>query len=168
MIKLFYSGTYCAKHKLINESNVYTMLKNDIRSKLVGNVKDVVYASDGVVIKGNKNVIYIGGFYYENQDKQISVCENVVLEELKQIDKCDLVVANLMHYSAIATVTEIMYAAFKNKKIVVFCNPKITNSSIESEYWFPIYSIKKICNNVEIKYISNEEEIVDYVNSLRE
>ena len=73
-----------------------------------------------------------------------------------------------MHYSAIATVTEIMYAAFKNKKIVVFCNPKITNSSIESEYWFPIYSIKKICNNVEIKYISNEEEIVDYVNSLRE
>ena len=168
MINLFYSGTYCVKHKLINECNVCTMLKNDIRSKIVGNVKDTVYASDGVVIKENKNVMYVGGFYYENQDKQISVCENVVLEELKQIDKCDLVVANLMHYSAIATVTEIMYAAFKNKKIVVFCNPKITNSSIESEYWFPIYSIKKICNNVEIKYISNEEEIIDYVNSLKE
>ncbi len=31
----------------------------------------------------------------------------------RNIDKCDLVVVNLTKYSAIATVTEIIYAAFK-------------------------------------------------------
>lgn len=31
---------------MINEKNVLEMLKDDIRSKIVGNVKDTVYASD--------------------------------------------------------------------------------------------------------------------------
>ena len=38
-----------------NENNVLEMLKDDIRSRIVGNVKDTVYASNGVVIKNNKN-----------------------------------------------------------------------------------------------------------------
>ena len=88
---------------MINEENVLEMLKDDIRSKIVGNVKDTVYASDGVIIEKNKNVMYIGGFYYEKQDKNKTVCENVVSEELKQIDRCDLVVANLTKYSANAS-----------------------------------------------------------------
>ena len=36
---------------MINEKNVLEMLKDDIRSKIVGNVKDTVYASDGVIIE---------------------------------------------------------------------------------------------------------------------
>ena len=56
MIKLFYSGTYKVRHEMINEENVLEMLKDDIRSKIVGNVKDTVYASDGVIIEKNKNV----------------------------------------------------------------------------------------------------------------
>ena len=55
--------------------------------------------------------MYVGGFYYEKEDPNKSTCENVVREELKQIDKCDMVIANLMNYSAIASVTEILYAA---------------------------------------------------------
>ena len=50
MIKMFYSGTYKVRHEKINEDNVLEMLKDDIRSKIVGNVKDTVYASDGVII----------------------------------------------------------------------------------------------------------------------
>ena len=45
MIKLFYSGTYCTRHELINENNVLEMLKDDIRSKIVGNVKETIYSS---------------------------------------------------------------------------------------------------------------------------
>lgn len=167
MIKIFYSGTYKVRHELINEDNVLEMLKDDIRSKIVGNVKDTVYASDGVVIKNNSNVMYIGGFYYEKQDSNKTVCENVVSEELKQIDKCDLVIANLTKYSAIATVTEILYASFKKKKIVIFCDPKVTSYEVEGEYWFPIIASKELNKNIEIKFINNEEEIVDYVNSLK-
>lgn len=166
MVKIFYSGTYIVRHELINENNVCEMLKNDIRSKIVGNVKDTVYASDGVIIKNNKNVMYVGGFYYEKQNKNKTVCENVVDEELKQIDKCDLVIANLTKYSAIASVTEIIYAAFKNKKIVIFCDPSITSYKVEGEYWFTILTCKKIDKNVEIKYIKNEDEIIDYINKL--
>ena len=168
MIKLFYSGTYKVRHELINENNVLDMLKDDLRSKIVGNVKDTVYASDGVIIKGNNNVMYVGGFYYERQDKNKSVCENVVNEELKQIDKCDMVIVNLTKYSAIASITELIYAAFKNKKIVIFCDPNITSYKVEGEYWFPILTCKELNKNIEIKFINNEQEIIDYINNLKE
>lgn len=167
MIKLFYSGTYKVRHEFINENNVCEMLKDDLRSRIVGNVENTIYASDGVVLKNNPNVIYVGGFYYEKQDKNKTVCENVVCEELKEIDKCDIVVANLTKYSAIASVTEIMYAAFKGKKIVIFCDPKITSYEVEGEYWFPILASKELNKNVEVRYISNEDEIVDYINRLK-
>ena len=165
-MKLFYSGTYNVRHELINESNVLEMLKDDIRSKIVGSVKDVVYHSDGVTLKSNKNVTYVGGFYYEKKHINKSVCESVVIEELKQIDKCDIVVCNLMHYSAIASISEIMYAAYKQKKIVIFCDPKITNYKVEGEYWFPILTVKKLDKNVKVFYVNSEDEIIDYINKL--
>lgn len=167
-MKLFYSGTYKVRHELINEDNILEMLKDDIRTKIVGNVKDTVYASNGVVIKNNPNVIYIGGFYYEKKHENKSVCESVVLEELRQIDECDIVVANLMKYSAIASITEIIYAASKKKKIVIFCDPDITNYEVTGEYWFPIITTKELVDNVEIKYTKDENDIVKYINKLKE
>lgn len=168
MIKLFYSGTYKVRHEFINEDNVLEMLKDDVRSKIVGDVPSTVYASDGVVIKNNKNIMYVGGFYYEKQNKNKSVCENVVSEELNQIDRCDLVIVNLTKYSAIASVTELIYAAFKQKKIVIFCDPKVTSYKIQGEYWFPILTCKELNKNIEVKFIEDEEEIIDYINNLKE
>lgn len=168
MLKTFYSGTYKVRHELINENNILEMLKDDTRSKIVGDVKDTVYASSGVVTKANKNVMYIGGFYYEKQNPNKSICENVVSEELKQIDNCDIVIANLMNYSAIASITEIIYAAFKKKKIVIFCDPNITSYEVEGEYWFPILTVKQLNPNVEVKFVDSDEEIVKYVHNLSE
>ncbi len=168
MIKLFYSGTYKVRHEMINRDNVLEMLKDDMRSKIVGNVYDTVYASDGIIIKNNKNVMYIGGFYYEKQNEGKSVCENVVFEELKQIDRCDLIVVNLMNYSAIASVTEMIYAAYKNKQIEIFCNPNITSYDVCGEYWFPILTAKKLDNNVNVHFVNNEDEIIDFINNLPE
>ena len=168
MIKIFYSGTYNVRHEFINKDNVEEMLKGDLRSKIVGNVKDTIYASDGVVIKGNKNVMYIGGFYYEKNHPEKTVCESVVYEELRQIDKCDLVIANLTKYSAISTVTEIIYATFHNKKVVVFCDPNVTSYEVEGEYWFPILTAKQVNKDVEIRFINDENEIVDYINKIGE
>lgn len=167
MIKIFYSGTYKVRHEFINKENVLDMLKDDMRSKIVGNVKDTVYASNGVVIKENKNVMYIGGFYYEKEHPGKSTCESVVYEELKQIDHCDLVIVNLMNYSAIASVTELIYAAFKGKKVVIFCNPEITSYEVQGEYWFPIITAKELNKNVEVKFVNNEDEIVNYINNLK-
>lgn len=166
MIKLFYSGTYKVRHEMINKENVLEMLKDDIRSKIVGNVKNTVYASDGVILKNNKNIMYIGGFYYEKQDKSKTICENIVSEELKQIDNSDLVVVNLTKYSAIATISEMIYAAFKSKRMIIFCDPKITSYKVEGEYWFPIITCKELNKNIEIKFVENEEEIIEYINKL--
>lgn len=168
MIKMFYSGTYKVRHELINKNNVLEMLKDDIRSKIVGNVEDTIYASDGVIIKNNRNIMYVGGFYYEKMNNNKSICENVVIEELKEIDKCDLVVVNLMNYSAIATITELMYAAYKNKKIIIFCDPKITSFNIEGEYWFPILAAKNLAKNIEVVFINNEVELINYINDIKE
>ena len=166
MVKLFYSGTYNTRHELITKDNVCDMLKDDMRSKIVGNVEDTVYSSDGIITKSNPNVMYVGGFYYEKENEGKSVCENVVYEELKQIDRCDLVVANLTKYSAIATVTELIYAAFLKKKIVIFCNPKITSYEVSGEYWFPILTIKQIDENVEVIFVEDENKIIDYIKKL--
>ena len=97
--------------------------------------------------------MYIGGFYYEKNDNNKTVCESVVEEELKEIDKCDIMVANLTKYSAIATITEIIYASFKKKKIVIFCDPNVTSYEVEGEYWFPILTCKKLNKNIEIIFI---------------
>ena len=166
MKKLFYSGTYKTRHELINKENVFEMLKDDIRSKIVGDVKDTVYSSDGVIISKNPNFMYIGGWYYEKEHEGKTTRESVVLEELNQIDRCDIVVANLRSYSAIATITELMYAAMKNKQIVIFCDPKITSYEISGEYWFPIITLKELDKNVEVRYVESDDEIVDYINKI--
>lgn len=121
----------------------------------------------GVILKNNKNVKYIGGFYYEKEHSGKTTCESVVLEELNQIDNCDIVVANLTNYSAIASITEIIYAAMKKKRIVIFCNPKITSYEVEGEYWFPILTAKNLSKNTKVIFIQNEDEIIDYINNLK-
>ena len=168
MIKIFYSGTYKVRHEFINRDNVCEMLKDDVRSKIVGNVHDTVYASDGVVLESNPDVMYVGGFYYEKENPGKSECENVVYEELKQIDRCDLILCNLTKYSAIASVTELLYAAHHGKRIVIFCDPNITSYQIQGEYWFPILTCKELNDNVEVRFITSEDEIIDYVNNLKE
>ena len=168
MIKMFYSGTYNARHELINKDNVCEMLKDDVRSRIVGDVKKTIYSSNGVVIKENPNVLYIGGFYYEKSHPGKTDCENVVIEELSQIDRCNLIVANLRNYSAIASVTEILYGAMKGKRIIIFCDPKITSYKISGEYWFPILTAKQLDNKVEVKFAKSDDEIIDYIKNLKE
>ena len=170
MLKIFFSSPYNIKHKDITEANALTMLKSDIRSKILGNVKDFVYASSGKVIKGNKNVMYLGGFYYE-EDKykgKYNPCEVVVRQELDQIDKSDLVLVSLLKYSAIASITELLYASFKNKKIVVFCDKNITQFETPYEYWFPLLTCMINNPHIKIIYVKNEDEIVSYINNLKE
>ena len=119
MIKIFYSSPYNIQHKHINFENAEERLQDDIRSKIIGDVKQFVYASDGVKLKGNENVLYLGGFYYEKDkfpNSKYGECENTVKCELEQINNADIVFVSLLKYSAIASVTELLYASFKGKK----------------------------------------------------
>lgn len=171
MIKIFYSSPYNIQHKYINPENAEECLKDDIRSKIIGDVKQFVYASDGVKIKGNENVLYLGGFYYEEEkflNSKYGECENTVKCELAQIDNADIVFVSLLKYSAIASVTELLYASFKGKKIVVFCDEKITQFKTEYEYWFPLITSMSLDSKVEIIFVKTEYEIIKYINNLKE
>ena len=80
----------------------------------------------------------------------------------------DIVLVSLLKYSAIASITELLYASFKNKKIIVFCDKNITRFETEYEYWFPLITSMIQNNNVQIVYVKNEEEIINYINNLKE
>ena len=171
MIKIFYSSPYNIQHKDVNFDNAEELLKDDIRSKIIGDVKKFVYGSNGVKIKKNIHVMYLGGFYYEKNTflhTKYGDCENTVRCELQQIDRADVVLVSLLKYSAIASITELLYASFKNKKIVVFCDKNITQFRAEYEYWFPLITAMIMNNHVEIIYVESEEEIIDYIHNLKE
>ena len=171
MIKIFYSSPYNIQHKDITPNNAEELLKDDIRSKIIGNVKEFIYGSDGIKIKGNNNVLYLGGFYYEKdkfKDRKYGECENTVKCELEQIDNSDIVFVSLLKYSAIASITEMIYSSFKGKKIIVFCDKNITQFKTEYEYWFPLITSMIVNNSIEIVYVENEEEIINYINNLKE
>lgn len=161
MIKIFYSSAYKVKHENINEENALAMLQSDIRSKIIGDTKQFV----------NPNVLYLGGFYYEQpkfENCKYGECENTVKNELAQIDEADIVLISLLQYSAIATITELLYASFKKKKTIVFCSKNITQFKTEYEYWFPLITGMTINQDITIKYVKTEDEIVSYINNLKE
>lgn len=171
MVKIFFSSPYNIQHKDINANNVEEKLKDDIRSKIIGNHKGFIYGSNGVKIRGNDNLLYIGGFYYEQEkynNLEYGECENTVRCELRQIDEADIVFVSLLKYSAIASVTELLYASFKNKKVVVFCDKNITKFKTEYEYWFPLITSMIQNKNIDIVYVKNEDEIINYINNLKE
>lgn len=142
------------------------MLKDDIRSKLVDNIDDVIYANDGIVTK-NPNVMYIGGFYYEKGDAK-TITEKVVNAELKQIDRSDMLVVNLIGHAAIGSVAEIMYAATKGKRMEIFMKDEGNSFEVVGEYWFPLLTLKKMHANFNIHKITDEKEIIDYILNIKE
>lgn len=165
MKKVFYSGTYSVQHQFITEENVKEMLKDDLRSKLVDKIDDVIYASDGVVTK-NPNVMYIGGFYYE-KGKGETVTEKVVNAELDQIDRADFMIVNLIGHAAIGSLAEIMYAASIGKPMIIFVKNNDNLFDVTGEYWFPLLTLKRMDVEFTLKKVDNEQEIVDYIMNLK-
>ena len=168
MINLFYTGTYSTWHAYINPSNVRDKLRDDFRSRLVERIDDVIYASDGVVTK-NPNVRYVGGFYYE-KSKGIykTETENVVAAELEQIERCDILVANLLTHAAIGSVVELFHAAKHNKAIHAFIEDKDDAFAVTGEYWFPIYTLQLYSSNITIHKVKSDREIYDFIMNLKE
>jgi hypothetical protein len=172
MIKMFVGSTYDVRHENINKDNCTKMLESDIRSRLIGDVNKFVYGGKSIILKSNNNIEYIGGFYYEQIPKSFissNNCDYIVEAELRQIDASDLVVIILMNYSAIATITELMYASFNKKRTIIFCNPKITKFEVEGEYWFPINAaLRTNKENINVVFVQDTDEIIDYINRIEE
>lgn len=164
MKKLFYSSAYNIRHSEITKQNATEKLKDDIRSKMLGDVKKFVYA-ERARLAINPGLFYVGGFYYEKENPGMSACENVVRAELDEIEEADVIMTSLLKFSSIATIAEIIYAAqFPKKEIIIFCNPEITQlDEVTSEYWFPILAAQRTNKNVRIVQVKDEGEILDFI-----
>lgn len=164
--KLFISASFDSKHKDFYEQEAAYLLRNDIRSKILGDVNSFLNKpkkNESLLI--NPEIVYVGGYYYYagiNTDT-FEGCEKLVDTQLKEIDTADLVLVVIDRCSAIATMSELLYAAYKNKEIVIFADPKVCKLDINSKYWYAIEMAKTYDDNITFINYKDVNEIIDYL-----
>ena len=164
MIKLFYSGIYASPHSQITKKNIKEKLHDDVRSHLVDNINDVLYYSKKGVLTKNPNVLYMGGFYFEKSHK--SITKGIVNSELSEILYSDLIVVNLLGNNAIASISELLYAASQNKQIEVFVKNTPNPFTVTSQYWFPIFTAIKLNKSINIHKVSSNQDVINFIMKL--
>lgn len=164
MIKLFYSGVYASPHSQITKKNIKEKLHDDVRSHLVDNINDVLYYSKKGVLTKNPNVLYMGGFYYEKFDK--SITKGIVDSELSEIFHSDLIIVNLLGDNAIASISELLYAANQNKQIEIFVKNTPNQFTVTSQYWFPIFTAIKLNKSINIHKVSSNQDVINFIMKL--
>lgn len=170
-VKLSYllPKVYIASKFIKNNKNGKLSFKNDFRSKLLGN-------EDKLLDYNFKSYIYdkyqyLGPFYNEkasNGNLTNTECESVVKCENLLIDRCDIFIAYIDEEKSPGTITELTYAAFKNKKIIVFYKPDKNNKyKIATDSWYPIISAQEVVGKEKIKItpVNNEDEIINILRS---
>ena len=170
MRTLFLGARYKVQHKDITRENAVEMLKDDIRSKLMGCYPQAWIYPSNQFIPGT-DIIYVGGFYYENGD---GTTLSIVHEEMDEIDRADIVCLDFTKPHAISTIAELFYALKKNKEIHVFIDPALTSDEITSEYWFIFNTVDRMYSedgyscpkNLIRHYVSSEEEIINIIKKL--
>lgn len=168
MKKIFFSAVYSVKHSEITPENAAEKLADDIRARMLGDVNNFLYAYIGKKILAiNPDLEYVGGFYYE-EDDAFATCQSIVNDELSEVEKADIVMVSLLKYSAIATLTELLYAArFPEKEIIIFCDPTITKFKVEYEYWYPILAACRTTKNLRVVYVKNDDEILEFIKNYK-
>jgi hypothetical protein len=168
-MKLFIGSTYNVKHSEINEENVLQKLNDDIRSKLIG-TKEFVYGGERIFLKDYPNIEYVGGFYYEETPTDFvskNSVDYIVEAELRAIEKADIVVIVLNKYSAIATISEMLFAASYKKQTYIICNPNITWFEVQGEYWFPITTAQRENpDKTEVLSVENQEQLMETLKNI--
>lgn len=141
--------------------------ENDFRTKLLqDNNKLNNYNYNSFILD---KYHYIGPFYNEKAgtgDLTSTECEQVVNCENNLIDRCDIFMAYLDNEQSPGTITELVYAALNNKKILIFYKPdEKSKYSINTDSWYPIvFSKEKVGNNnINIIPVNSTDDIVTYL-----
>ena len=143
--------------------------KNDFRTKLIGNEDDFVDFNNHSFIRdssGNLKYQYLGPFYNEKaSDGSLtsSICEEVVQTENELIDKCDIFIVYFDSNISPGSITELIYAAFKKKKIeIYYVKEDDISYELKSSNWYPIVSAIQIAEDedVKTKMVKDELEVL--------
>lgn len=145
---------------------------NDFRSKLIGTEEDFVNFNNHSFIQdknGNIKYQYLGPFYNEKaSDGSLTstVCEEVVRTENSLIDKCDIFIAYLDKDVSPGSISELIYAAFNGKRIIVYYEKEDSVSyELKSSNWYPIVTAKQLVGeeNIEVYSIDSALNIIDLI-----
>lgn len=145
---------------------------NDFRSKLIGVEEDFVNFNNHSFIVGKDGNIkyqYLGPFYNEKaSDGSLTstVCDEVVRTENTLIDKCDIFIAYLDKDLSPGSISELIYAAFKGKKIIIYYEREDSISyELKSSNWYPIVTAKQLVGeeNIEVYCIDSALNIIDLI-----
>lgn len=171
-INLFLSADYGVQHKYVNKKNVVTLMQNNIRNKLLKNPKNFAFENEGNYINKRNRLKYIGGFYYyflsgENNNNEFAEHELLTNSMIEKLESADIVVSIFDAYERIGVVSELLYAAFRNKKTIVFYYDNITKFQKEFEYWYPIILAQNINPEIELIKVEKEDEIVKYIKKIK-
>ncbi|MBQ5690140.1 MAG: hypothetical protein IIV24_01470 [Alistipes sp.] len=123
----------------------------DYRSKLLGGADKMLYGEGELVIKDG--ISYIGPYYFETEDME---AEDIVAIELEMINRCTDAIFVLDEADCPGTITELLYAAMRGKRIHIFYKEHPSHEETESELhtpcWFPIHATKQISEVKVYKY----------------
>lgn len=99
------------------------------------------------------DVSYLGPYYFETDNM---AADDIVAIELDMIDRCTDAIFVLDKADCPGTVTELLYAATKKKRIHIFYKEYPLHDETESELhtpcWFPIHAANKLANVTMYKY----------------
>jgi len=164
--KLFISAAFDLKHGEFSEEEAIYKLRNDVRSKILGDVKYFIRKpKKNRCLSYNTDITYVGGYYYYDDcnSNTLESCDALIDIHLNELDEADLVVVIIDRYSAISAMSELLYAAYKNKEVVIFADPKICTLDINSKYWYAIEMAKTLDDNITFINYEDIEEVKTYL-----
>ena len=148
MMKTFYfGGQFNFMYKDFSIEN----LKNDYRSKILGDYNLWINKPDSSAINISNNIQYVGPFYFTgNKDS-----ESIVKFESSCIEKASDCVFVLSNKSAPGTITEIIQSVFLKKNIHIFYEKNNVpedevSTKIKNDLWYALIFVQQNSSNVEI------------------
>lgn len=145
---------------------LHRRLINDFRSKLLGSSEKLTI-NIGLVEIPECNALYAGPFYCEqasNGNYTSTDCNTVVKEEIKAVDEADTFITYLDENYSCGSITELIYAALKNKNIlIVYKEESEVKYATKSEHWFAITAALQFNERVQVKKVETEEEVIDAI-----
>ena len=141
------------------EENYLEKVKNDYRSKLLGDAKYLLSKSSGKLLK--EDLTYIGPFYFESDGM---LDEEIVATEVKMIEECTDAVFLLDNACCPGTIGELLLATLLEKQVAIFYVEKgrdeETESSLHTPCWFPIIMSKQKNKNTYLYACTSKDDAI--------
>jgi|GEM_PF-4961023 len=168
--KVFVCSSYSTTHNLYGDKQVISKLENDIRCKLLGNVNSFLSApksSEEIFFPCNNSLRYIGSFFHETLCDSKNECEDILDAKISRLEESDLVIVILDSPSDVSTFSELLYATFLNKEIIIFANPNYFRLDKNYKGWYTFVLCHELNENITFINDTKIDTITRYLKNYK-